>query len=395
MNERELLRSDSPRVHAVILTSDRTQQLGRCAETALSTMGQNDVLTVLDDSAHESAQQNLAVLSAMARNSTTTVSHVTTGRAHAAVAGSVGETRLAWQEKNAPRDIAPLRNVAMLLAVAASARTTVFIDDDVAGFDLAGTHEILEREPGGAGGVIVGAEIGGWTEMDTVTRLDEAMQRSAATEYPKSCDAVSLFRVDCRPDGRACVERRWVSAGYMAFRIPAPRLLAFPPGYNEDWLWCLLQRAEAGTRVVGSGVSVLHEPPTPRRPTEEDVRFELVGDLVFDSFLECMDSVTNIGTGALVHLGRHTPSRSLLPVTRIRETLEMAAEAGPFRLGLEEHGLRVLRGMQENGVMDMGGAGIVSAWCREAENKRRAFGRTLASDEALASLRRVIHTGSL
>lgn len=80
----------SRRVHAVILTRDRTQVLDRCVDTALSTLGSDDTLTVLDDSCAMTARVNAALLAEAARRSTAHLTHLRTEQLHNAIAQATG-----------------------------------------------------------------------------------------------------------------------------------------------------------------------------------------------------------------------------------------------------------------------------------------------------------------
>ncbi len=384
-----------PRVHAVVLTRERTEQLGRCVKTALMMLDSRDVLTVLDDSNSDGVRHNNALLRGVASGSNAVMSHLEASRTHATAAQTEGTGRVPWQVRNAARDIAPLRNLSLLIAVVVGARTTVLIDDDIAEFDLLATHRFLESQPRGAGGVVVGAEIGGWTEMDTVTRVEKAMEMVGQGLPGEEWDVKKLFRVSPNHCVDSAQERRWVSAGYMAFDIPTPRLLAFPPGYNEDWLWCLLQQADQGTRILRSGQTVSHEPPSLRRPTHEDVRFELAGDFVLDAFLECTGTWARNGKSALAHLGGHRPDASLQPALRVTETIqraEVVERSGRLPGDLWEHGLRVLEEIGRDTDVGVEGKTMVSAWCREAELKRKAFERSLRNSAVLSALRGLMNT---
>ena len=165
----------STRIHAVILTRDRSEALERCVTTALSKLSADDTLTVLDDSCSTISRTNAAVLSQAARHSITQLTHVRTGKLHEAIARATGGPRALWQFKIAPRDIAPLRNLSLLVSGAVNAHTTVLVDDDISAFNLDDTHRMLDTFDHGAGGLVAGAEIGGMTEQDTVTRLSDAM----------------------------------------------------------------------------------------------------------------------------------------------------------------------------------------------------------------------------
>ena len=287
-----------------------------------------------------------------------------------------------------------LRNLSLLLSATLGAHTTVLIDDDVIGFDLFATHRFLAEQLREANGVVVGAQMGGWTEMDTVTRLQEALKRLTVWSEEKHVSVADLFGVAIGNIGQRANECQWVSAGYMAFNIPTKKLMAFPPGYNEDWLWCLLQHGDCGTRIVKSEQLVFHEPSMLRRPTCDDVRFELGGDLILDSLVECLASGSRNGAPALRHLSKHTPDASILPATRAAETMQQAAEVerlGQMRWQLREYGLRVIEEMSRHDSLEVNGREMVHEWCADAEAKLSAF-KPMLDNAALVSALRVLWT---
>ena len=184
---------EAPRVHAIVLTRDRPEGLRRCVETALSKLTWRDALTVLDDSAPLKASANRTSLVGIAKRSRTVVSHLLAAQAHRQVAAMNNGARMPWQARSAVRDIAPLRNLSLLLSAALGGHTTVLIDDDVTGFDLLATHRFLAEMLPLPNGVIVGAQMGGWTEMDTVTRLQDALTRLTARSGQKGLAMAELF----------------------------------------------------------------------------------------------------------------------------------------------------------------------------------------------------------
>ena len=69
----------------------------------------------------------------------------------------------------------------------------------------------------------------------------------------------------------------------MAVKVPPGRLLAFPPGYNEDWNWCLLQSIVRGTEVLLDGRPSRHLPPELRDTGTDGIVWESMGDAMFYS----------------------------------------------------------------------------------------------------------------
>ena len=366
----------TPRVHAIVLTRDRPEGLRRCVETTLSRLGRDDALTILDDSAQTKASEHHTALVSIAKRSRTVVSHLPAEQAHRQIAVVNNGSRMFWQAKSAVRDIAPLRNLSLLLSATLGARTTILIDDDVTGFDLVATHRFLAERLREPSGVVAGAQMGGWTEMDTVSQLQEALTRLTASPERKHVSLADLFRAAIDNRGQRANECQWVSAGYMAFSIPTVKLMAFPPGYNEDWLWCLLQHSDRGTRIVKTRQLVLHEPSMLRRLTCDNARFELEGDLILDSLTECLASGSRKRVPTLRRLSEYTPDTSILPATRVAETMQQAAEVerlGLMQPQLREYGLGVIEEMSLDDSLKVNGRAVVHEWCVNAEAKQRAF----------------------
>lgn len=390
------------RVHAVILTRDRPEALGRCVDTALSTLSANDALTVLDDSCETMSRANAAVLTEAARRSMAYLTHLRSQQVHDAVARATGGPRALWQAKTAPRDIAPLRNLSLLISAAVDAQTTLLVDDDICGFDLEATHRMVnefegDREPGG---VVVGAKISGTNELDTITKLLDAMRALETNNHNTPLLAEELFRMPPGHDDHNTGGCRWVSGGYMAFRLPPVRLFAFPPGYNEDWLWCLLHGACEDTRVLRAGQSVVHDPPSLRRPTRDDLIFELAGCLVFDGLSARRYSRPVRPDAVLEDLAQHAPVPSDMPLVRAEEVVQQARKLsengrGPALPELEIHGLSALRGMLQSGELEMDGSMMLSAWSGDAVAKHRSFAATLGTGTALVALEAVWQGGRL
>lgn len=356
----------SIRIHAIILTQDRTDVLERSVDTALMKLRQCDVLTVLDDSTARVAAENADLLTAVARKSPAMVTHLMPTQLHETIAGVTGGSALEWQFRTAQRDIAPLRNLALLLSAAIRARTTILIDDDICGFDLELTHERLEQLATGSRGLIVGAEIGGQSEMDTLTRLHESIRGLESRQINCTASSYDLRDIDCG----------WVSAGYMAFNLHPTQLFAFPPGYNEDWLWCLLHSISGKVRVVRGEQVVQHAPPEPRRATPSDILFELDGDLVFDCLCVHRDGERRTPLATLDTLAQYTPSPEVLPTTRIAEVMELAHQStsdGPVQSCLNDYGLSAVEAVLRSGALYVGEKTILQDWCVDAIAKHESY----------------------
>ena len=391
---------EAPRIHAVILTRNRPETLERCVNTALSALAEDDVLTVVDDSTTRMSHVNATILARAPRGQNAHLIHVRAKHLHDVIAEATGERRALWQSKTAPRDIAPIRNLTLLISASLQGQTTILIDDDICSFDLETTHFMLEANQPLSKALILGAEIGGTTEQDTVTRLSHAMHllRSKSQSCPVSSS--DLFRVARDFDGHCAHMCEWLSAGYMAFRLPSTALFAFPPGYNEDWLWCLLHGVLRETRLLQADQLVLHEPPVLRHSTRDDIHFEISGDLIFDCLMECRDVSPRTPAAVLEYLGNHAPDPSVMPSLRAEGVLKQAyglSENGYSGTvaELENYGLSVLRDMLHSGELDLDGSRMLRAWSIDATAKHKSFALTLGTVTVRSAIQATLEEGSI
>jgi hypothetical protein len=388
-----------PRLHAIILTHNRAQTLSRCVANAMATMDSTDVLTILDASSVAGARANLEVLGVAARESTTQLHHICADNAHGIVDQITLGSEPSWRSRTGPRDIAPLRNLSLLIAVDINAQTTVLVDDDIHGFDLGATHRTLNSLARESVGVIAGAHIAGINEQDAITRLSDALCHLVTGRHDDPVSAEELFRVPARPSAlpHNC---GWVSAGYMAFRLPTERLFAFPPGYNEDWLWCILHDMCGGVSILRLAQSVVHEPPDLRRSTNSDFLFEFNGDLVFENLARLRHTTSCDPSAALRQLAQRRVDPDTLPQTHAQSLLAAAHELAAQRpcrglRTLETHGLRVLEEMCQSGHLAMDGQAVLKRWSRDAGAKQKSFAASLASSRVRAAVHSALQEGQL
>ncbi|MEQ8787431.1 MAG: hypothetical protein RIC55_14100 [Pirellulaceae bacterium] len=380
------------RIHAIILTKDRPSTLARCVNDAIRWVSAEDWITILDDSGDEAAKKVGSSAATAASDRLANVSYVRASCLHELLAHANNESPLCWQLKTAPRDIAPLRNLELLLSIALPAQTTILIDDDIHSFDLQSSYDCMEHYARATSGTILGAGIGGITELDTLTRLSDAMSE---LEDTSGLCVESLFRARPRIELKS---NQVASAGYLAFRLPHENLFAFPPGYNEDWLWCLLH-GEAGTaKIEHAHQTVIHRPPEIRRSTSDDIQFELYGDLVLD----CMSRMPGSSPMEILRSLRDVEiEESLLPRARVealmlqQQRLEsLRPNPGMLEL-LEQHGLSILRDLLRSGELDADGHGLLRRWCGDAIRKHESFAETMQDPATNALMKQAVEEGKL
>ena len=56
----------------------------------------------------------------------------------------------------------------------------------------------------------------------------------------------------------------YASSGYMIFAFNQKKPIPFPPGYKEDWLWCIENNRRGIAEIFRLPQQVLHDPPFPK-----------------------------------------------------------------------------------------------------------------------------------
>jgi hypothetical protein len=379
------------------LTRNRPDTLQRCVATALSSLGEMDVLTILDDSAPELRSINAQLLATTPSSTRPRRIHLPTSNCRDTLTRLASRPSFVWLDKTAPRDIAPHRNTSLLLSEALPAQTTILIDDDIHGFDLATTHQRTKALDDGGLGFIAGAEIAGTSELDVITRLGDAIDKATAVADVKISSHRELFQAHRETPLPFGSPRRYVSAGYLAFWFPDAPLFAFPPGYNEDWLWCLIHGTASQVQIASLGEVVIHDPPALRQLNRADLLFELTGDVVFDSFEEQISPAHIDPATVITRLSDHPPQADSMPSAR---ALEIVNKARFSRLNgllpiLQEYGLRELATLLETGELEMDGTRLMNNWGSDAIMKQRSLAATLRDRDALAAMTSLCNEGTI
>lgn len=385
------------RTNVIVMTHNRPQTLMRALRRASGSMGANDSLTILDDSDSSIATDNAGIAAALAHASSATMSYLPTGPTLAALRKTLPSAATGWMSRTSPRDIAPLRNLSLLISYALKAETTLLLDDDIDGFDVAATTSLVDSLSASRPEIIAGADMRGTIERDTITRLAESLPHllTRSTHPPGDLHRL-LFRVPNSPPSPLGGDCRHVSGGYLAFRLREGSTLAFPPGYNEDWLWCLLQRHRGTASVVRTGQTVHHDPPELPRSTSEDLVFELLGDLVFDC-LEDLPEDHSIETDDLLdRLSLHSPPPDWLPAARAQELLDQIQAtglSGPDRELLGLYGLTAVEQAYAGGHLEIDAGKVLRQWCCDAQEKQRSFEAASDRVDTIRLLRHLTKAG--
>lgn len=380
------------RIHAIVLTRNRPETLRRCLAAVLASTSTQDTVTILDDSDSEFFAVNAAVLEQATKVSPPNLIHVTTPRAKEALSRSVSMPAPVWMLRTAPRDIAPLRNLSLLLSVLVAAETTVLIDDDIHGFDLTSIHDKVDALASLNMGVVLGSEIRGIHESDLITKLSDAIDHLDKLGHGGETDSIrDLFQIRGDPGNES--NCGYVSGGFMAFRIPKECCFAFPPGYNEDWIWCLLHGGNPRFRVMRTSDVIVHDPPSLRKPTREDASFELVGDLLFDCAEELRHLRDYHPVGRLKRFSQQFPGTDSMPANRVLELLEKAStlrQNGELPPVLDDYGLAVLSDMLRTGELAVDARQLLRDWSDDAVAKHESFAATLSNERTMTSLYQIL-----
>jgi hypothetical protein len=343
-------------------------------------LGPDDRLTVLDDSCNEAFLVGRRLLSSLPI--APDLSHWATCELFSALKIQLPAEALEWIRRRADRDIAPLRNLSLLISVCYSSESTVLVDDDITEFDLDLTRQAVAQILHEHGVALAGAHITGTDEEGVIDRLARAvgaLEIRGGQPEPTE-DVRTFFHTSAPKLPRSFESVDYVSGGYLAFCLPTESLVAFPPGYNEDWLWCLEIVRHGIAKVFRLPELVTHDPPCIRNMTREDVHFELLGDLVFGLAMPSRTPPLAVGTSS--HVQPSTASfpfnisHDILPTTRVRDLVERSRLcSGSHRL--VDAGLGLLERMLSNRSLAIDWRSEVVHWQKDAEKKRRSFALAL------------------
>ena len=299
--------SSSATVVAAVLTKDRPDVLARSL-SMLAGHHPGIAVMVIDDSAARSAVAENGRM--LARAASFGAAYHITGAAAAAlcreVDGATGSRGALGPllARDGPRDISGMRNLALVASSALRPSTVFCIDDDVVACvprrGLPCFIDTVSDRHRGRRNAIVGARMGGIADDSYAGRLCRlcedgggggAAAGAALLDHERHIVPPSAgWRSDGNPLWTEPAVRRprarrarHVSGGMMAIMVEPRRAVPFPPGYNEDWNWCLLQSMLEGTEVLVDGHPAYHSPPALRRPGAAGIAWETMGDIMLYS----------------------------------------------------------------------------------------------------------------
>ena len=283
---------------AAILTRDRPEIL----ERSISMLGDHHpgiTAVVIDDSPAASTVRNNK--RALNRAGALGAAYHITRKAAAGLGreidGALGRRGAldAVMARAGQRDISGLRNLAVAASHALGPSTLFLIDDDVVPCvprrKLPCFLDTVESRHCGRQNAIIGGCMGGMVDDSYSGRLCRLCEvgGEALLDHEKHVQSSAVrWRFDNNPLWLEPVVRRprprrvtHVSGGMMAIRVDPHHIVPFPPGYDEDWNWCLLQSMLSGTAVLVDGHPSYHSPPALRRLGAAGIVWETLGDIMF------------------------------------------------------------------------------------------------------------------
>jgi hypothetical protein len=351
----------------------------------LKSIDRADALIVLDDSTKQYRLKNHAVLLDSLRGQMS-VAHLSVRDCINAFTKYLPASALVWSKRTAQRDIAPIRNVSLILSRCFQTEHILLVDDDITEFDVATTRSWMRGLLEEYGSVVAGAHIGGVDETDIISRLEGGIRRACTCgkNNEKRISARESFTVS--PVSAETVSRsEFVSGGYLSFKFASGEIEPFPPGYNEDWLWCLSLRSKAKASVFRIPQVVTHQPVKLRRPTENDIVFELRGDVAVQfeiaSYRSYGPRLVRAGSDGNRHLqgdgdGPERWVEMLLAEAeqhKERCGASIADQFGPF-------GLEVVKRMHQDRRLGLDWEGEFDRWKEQSARNRDSFREAMGSE---------------
>ena len=351
-----------------------------------------DRVTILDDSSFADFMESRRLLSNISTSGI--ISHLWTERIFSDMEYWLPSGAIKWSKRRAKRDITPLRNLSLLISVSVSSALTLLIDDDINEFNLEQTRQHIMQLFKKHGSIIAGVHIVGTDERGVIERLDQVLKRLETFEGQLDKNNLKgFFQMPDIPFPQNPEPVHYVSGGYMAYSLPNDSVLAFPPGYNEDWLWCMEIGRRGIAKVFRLQQVLRHDPPFIREMTDEDVYFELLGDLIFDlveeSFKAEAETNTDIHNSTALSLANIS---HYIPTDDIRVLIERSRSCANSE-ALRKYGLGPLERL--NGIERSTEDWIeeVCAWQIDAEQKKQSF--QLAINAADNDIVKLINQGRM
>lgn len=284
----------------VILTHDRPKNLYRCINTTI----QNNKIAstahwlIVDDSNKTCTKENSEILHKFASDGLV-IFHITDEIRKNISSLLYNEDKdnqydLIFKKSN-KRDISGLRNIGLLSSLILDAGMTFFIDDDVVPSNINGnsfldyvfSHYQYDHN------YIVGAKLMGILDESYIGRIKYLLKlgKTALLHQNENIrDSRSMWIFKKNPlwvnlDSTSENLTTHTSGGLIAFNLDSKSIMPFSSGYNEDWIWCLMQHLLNGTKVISEKMQAVHSPPFIFQPNIDEILWESLGEIMFESLL--------------------------------------------------------------------------------------------------------------
>jgi len=291
----------------ILLTHNRPKILKRCISTAIkhSKIASNVCWIVIDDSSTEQMLKNLDVLKEFA-SSGLDIIHITDSK-QLEIFQIISNYTLNQDyeiifEKSYHRDISGLRNLGLFLNFIFKSDLTFFIDDDmVSCVDSSNSKmcffDYVRKNYDNSKNCIIGSTLMGILDESYIGRFTYLINHNMNSIFEQDKDLCysdtdwnfdenSLWMNSKPPFEKYPTH---TSAGLLGFKLNSDSVIPFPSGYNEDWIWCLLQTALHGTKINKTELIALHSPPSFFKPKQEGILWEMLGECIFDFILQVMN----------------------------------------------------------------------------------------------------------
>ena len=355
-------------LHIIVLTKDRPQTLKRCLNSICN--HNVDRITIIDDSSSKYFKINFNLLEGFC--SCTELSHFSSKSLFDSLKIEFPIAALEWSEKRYERDIAPLRNLSLLFSLCETNKCTILIDDDIRCINLNLIIPELEKIVKKSKSFIAGVNIAGIDEYSTIERLELALYKlQHFNTIISPFEIKSLFQRSEPKLENHTINVKYVSGGFLAFFLAQniQDIVAYPPGYNEDWLWCMEIQRRGISKVIKLPHKVVHDPPFIRKVKVNDLKFELLGNLIFDLANETdfMKELYSEGlVNSLVNISKFVPTSDFDNVIKLSHKLKNSNI-------LNNVGLYSLKKFYNQDFQYYDWIGEVNKWINEARRKQKSF----------------------
>ena len=292
----------------ILLTHNRPKILKRCISSSInhSKIASNACWIIIDDSNSEQILKNSQVLTDFV-NSGLEIIHITESKRSEifqiiSTHISNNDCKIIF-EKSYHRDISGFRNLGLFLNFILKSDLTFFIDDDMVinnDFDVSDIcfFDYVQKTFDDSSNCIIGSTLMGILDESYIGRFAYLVNHGVNSIFEQDtglCYSDYDWNFEENPlwiDSKPTLEKypTHTSAGLLGFKLNSNSVIPFPSGYNEDWIWCLLQTAIHGTKINKTILTAFHSPSSFFKPKQEGILWEMMGECFFDFILQVLQS---------------------------------------------------------------------------------------------------------